>query len=71
MLNQRIEEAELQLEDAQNSEMAQLMSRYGEDEDANKFSELKSIFSMRLESYREHWTILRQREAQLWLDVDA
>lgn len=71
LLNQRIEEAEAQLQEAEESEMAKLMARYGESDDDDRFSELKSIFEGRLSGYRERWTILRQREAQLWLDVDA
>ena len=71
LLNQRIEEAEAQLEEAEQSEMANLMARYGENDDDDRFKELTLIFEKRLVDYRERWTILRQREAQLWLDVDA
>ena len=70
MLNQRVEEAEDNIVEAKESDLAGLMERLGEDGEEERFSDIRQIFSERLGNYREQWQTLRQREAQLWLDVD-
>ena len=62
--------AKLQLKDVQNSDLANLMVEFGEEGDPSRFASLQEIFLQRMNSHRERWKMLRQREAQLWLAID-
>ena len=46
------------------------MLALGEEGDSSRFSELREVFAKRMISYSERWKTLRQREAQLWLEID-
>jgi hypothetical protein len=70
-LRQRTEAASEELGQLRSSELGQLMDQLGSIGDSGRFESIRALLRQRTASSMDRWRQLRQREAQLWLELDG
>ena len=70
-LRQRTEEARKELGELRQSELGQLMDQLGPEGESSRFESIRELLRQRTAGMMERWKQLRQREAQLWLELDG
>ena len=70
-LRQRTETARAELGELRQSELGQLMDQLGAEGESGRFESIRALLRQRTAGMMERWRQLRQREAQLWLELDG
>jgi len=70
LLEQRIEQRHADTAALQESDLGQLMEQLGSDGSPARFTPVLETLRQRTVYSQERWRQLRQREAQLWLELD-